>query len=162
MSGSPEQETSLSQYGKLLAELARGGVDFAVVGGLAVIFNGYARSTLDVDIIVSDDAGNLDRLLKVLRAWGDGFARELAPADFTPEEGAVRVVEDHELDIFTRLRGRTLDDFRPNLRVMDWRGVPIPYLSASDLIHCKDPSVRDKDHLDVAALREILRREQSH
>jgi hypothetical protein len=33
-----------------LAALAAHRVDFAVVGGLAVIFNGYPRLTLDVDI----------------------------------------------------------------------------------------------------------------
>ncbi len=41
MTDSEEQTQSLSQYGKLLAALSAAGVDYAVVGGLAVIFNGY-------------------------------------------------------------------------------------------------------------------------
>ena len=159
MSNSPERIESLSQYGKLLAELARGRVDFAVCGGLAVIFNGYARFTLDTDIIVGDSTENIERLLSTLANWGEGFAKELSLDDFTSEEGAVRLVEDFELDIFTRLRGKSLEDFRPNLRFLEWENARIPYLSAADLIHCKQNSAREKDQIDVAALTEIQRHE---
>jgi hypothetical protein len=157
----PEQTESLSQYGRLLAALAKGKVDFAVVGGLAVIFNGYARFTLDADIIVDDQRENIERMLNVLRSWGEGWSRELTPEDFPPEEGAVRVVEDFELDIFTRLRGLSYADFKPRLRYIEHDHVRIAYLSPGDLIHCKEGSVRDKDLLDVAALKEIAKREQN-
>jgi hypothetical protein len=49
---SPEPKEIISRFGNLLVELARQGVDFVVVGGLAVIFNGYDRLTLDADILV--------------------------------------------------------------------------------------------------------------
>ncbi|MDB6033129.1 MAG: hypothetical protein JWM16_3467 [Verrucomicrobiales bacterium] len=38
---SPGESQNFSRFEKLLVELARGGIDFAVVGGLAVILNGY-------------------------------------------------------------------------------------------------------------------------
>jgi hypothetical protein len=155
MTPSPEQTESLSQYGKLLVALAKGEVNFAVVGGLAVIFNGYARFTLDADIIVDDSAQNLERMLEVLRGWGEGWARELSVEDFSPEEGAVRLVEDFELDIFTRLRGRSLKDFKEDLRYLEYAGACVPYLSPAGLIHCKEDSVREKDQLDVAAMKDI-------
>jgi hypothetical protein len=140
MTPSPEQTESLSQYGKLLVALAKAEVDFAVVGGLAVIFNGYARFTLDADIIVDESREKL-----VLRGWGEGWARELSVEDFSQEEGAVRLVEDFELDIFTRLRGRTLKDFKTEFRFLQYAGIRIPYLSPAGLIHCKEGSVREKD-----------------
>jgi hypothetical protein len=155
MTPSPEQTESLSQYGRLLAALARAGVEFAVVGGLAVIFNGYARFTLDADIVVSDRRENLERLLEVLRGWGEGWARELSLDDFPAEEGAVRVVEDFELDIFTRLRGKSYADFQPTVHHIEFDGARIAYLSPADLIHCKEGSSREKDRLDVAALKEM-------
>jgi hypothetical protein len=158
MTPSPEQTESLSQYGKLLVALAKGEVDFAVVGGLAVIFNGYPRFTLDADVIVDDDQQNLERMLRVLRSWGEGWARELSIDDFAPEEGAVRLVEDFELDIFTRLRGRALRDFKSDLRHLEYAGTRIPYLSPAGLIHCKEDSVREKDQLDVAAMKDIASR----
>src|SRR5687767_9064461 len=111
----PEPSETTSQFEKLLAKLARSGVDFAVVGGLAVVLNGYGRVTEDADILVSDAAENLQRVIDVLTQWGDGAARELTLADFPPQEGSIRVTEDFPLDIFTRMRGKTLDDFRPRL-----------------------------------------------
>ena len=48
----PEPTETTSQFEKLLAKLARSGVDFAVVGGLAVVLNGYGR--------VTEDASTLD------------------------------------------------------------------------------------------------------
>jgi len=160
MEHSPAEREITSQYEKLLVALSASGIDFAVVGGLAVIFNGYPRLTLDVDILVADTPANLRGLLENLSHWGEGFARELTPADFVPQEGSIRVSEDFDLDIFTRMRGRTLDDFRPRLRYFTASGVRIPYLAPADLIYLKQGSWRDKDKLDVAALRGILTEEE--
>jgi hypothetical protein len=156
----PEPTETTSQFEKLLAKLARNRVDFAVVGGLAVVLNGYGRVTEDADILVSDRSDNLQRLIEVLTQWGDGAARELTPADFQPEEGSIRVTEDFPLDIFTRMRGKTLDDFRPGLRFFTSDDIRIPYLGPKDLIWLKQDSWREKDRVDVSALREILEKER--
>jgi hypothetical protein len=157
---SPDPKETISRFEKLLVELARGGVDFAVVGGLAVILNGYPRLTVDVDILVAETPSNIRQLLKCLEGWGEGWARELTVEDFTSQEGSIRVTEEFELDLFTRMRGKSLDDFRPHLRYLDTSGVRIPYLSPEDLIFLKQGSWREKDQLDVAALTEILNRER--
>ena len=152
---------TVSQFEKLLAGMARAGVDFAVAGGVAIILNGFPRQTRDADIIVQPSEANIERLLKYLAGWGEGWARELTLDDFrTLEEGSLRVMEEFDLDIFVKLRGRTLDDFRPRLRYLQSDEVRIPILSPEDLIHCKETSWRDKDKLDVAAMQEILRRER--
>jgi hypothetical protein len=148
-----------SQFEKLLAGLARHGVDFAIVGGLAVVLNGYPRLTVDADILVHPSQQNLDKLLGYLKTWGEGWARELKIEDFELEEGSIRVSEDFDLDIFVRMRGKTLDDFRPGLRHFTAGDVSIPYLSPADLIYLKDGSWREKDRLDVSAMKEILTRE---
>ena len=68
-------------------------------------------------------------------------------------------MEEFDLDIFTRTGGKTLDDFRPRLRHLETGSVRIPYLSPSDLILLKQNSWREKDKLDVLALREFVARE---
>ena len=155
----PESKETISQFEKLLAVLANNRVDFAVVDGVAIIFNGYPRLTLDVDILVHNAPENLRKLLDCLATWGEGWARELKVEDFVFQEGSIRVTEDFDLDIFTRMRGKSLDDFRPRLRYLDTGGVRIPYLSPADLIFLKQDSWRDKDKLDVLAMHEILDRE---
>ena len=159
MEPSPEPRETISRFEKLLAALATNRVDFAVVGGLAVIFNGYPRLTLDADILVHDRPDNLRRLLDCLAGWGEGWARELKPEDFAAQEGSIRVMEEFDLDIFTRMGGKALDDFRPRLRYLETGSVRIPYLSPADLILLKQDSWREKDKLDVQAMREILARE---
>ena len=159
MKPSNEPNQMLSEFEKLLAGLARQGIDFAVAGGLAVILNGYPRLTLDADILVNGAPENLGKLLAALKKWGDGYAGELTIEDFTAGEGAVRVTEFFDLDIFVRLGGKTLDDFRPNLRSFESGEVRIAYLSPADLIFLKEGSWREKDQLDVSAMKEILARE---
>jgi hypothetical protein len=148
------------QFEKLLADLVRSGVDFAVVGGIAISFNGYVRATDDADIIVTAMPDNIRCLLKCLEGWGEGWARELKVEEFVPQEGSIRVMEEFDLDIFTRMRGRSLDDFRPRLRYLETSGVRIPYISPQDLIYLKQGSWRDKDKLDVLAMQEIIEREK--
>ena len=142
-----------------MVALATSNIDFAVVGGVAVIFNGYPRYTLDSDILVNDSPENIHKLLKTLEQWGEGWARELKPEEFIPQEGCIRVMEDFDLDIFTRMRGKSLEDFRPRLRYLEAEGVRIPYLAPVDLIFLKQDSWRDKDKLDVLAMKEIVERE---
>ena len=159
MEPSPELKETTSRFEKLLAALAAHGVDFAVAGGLAVILNGYPRLTLDVDILVQRTPENLHRLLTCLAQWGEGCARELKVEDFQDAEGSIRVIEEFELDIFTRMRGKVLDDFRPRLRFLEISAGRVPYLSPEDLISLKQDSWREKDKLDVQALRAILESE---
>ncbi|MGH7977718.1 MAG: DUF6036 family nucleotidyltransferase [Limisphaerales bacterium] len=154
-----EPNQAPSEFEKLLAGLARSGIDFAVVGGLAVILNGYPRLTVDADILVGPAPGNLRGLLKHLESWGEGWARELKAEEFVLAAGAIRVSEDFDLDIFVTMGGKTLDDFRPNLRFFESGGVRIAFLSPADLIFLKKDSWREKDQLDVSAMREILARE---
>jgi predicted nucleotidyltransferase len=144
------------QFEKLLAALAREGIDFAVAGGVAISLNGFIRATDDVDIIVHEAPANIEKLLQCLRGWGEGFARELSVADFVPQEGSIRLVEEFELDIFTRMKGKSLDDFRPRLRSVPLGGVEIRYLGPEDLILLKKDSWREKDKVDVAAMRRVL------
>jgi hypothetical protein len=73
--------------------LANARVEFVLVGGVAVTLHGYARLTEDVGILIARTPENVARLLGCLASYGEGFARELTPADFSDEEGAIRIVE---------------------------------------------------------------------
>lgn len=157
MENPPSSNEIISQFEKLLAGLVRAGVDFCVVGGVAVILNGYHRVTQDVDILIHPTPENVKCLLDHLAGWGEGFARELTLQDFASlEEGAIRINEDFQLDVFVVMRGHKLDEFRSGLRYIQSDEVRIPYLSPQVLILLKQESWRDKDKLDVSAMKEII------
>jgi hypothetical protein len=56
----------VTDFSRLLAALADGGVEFIVVGGLAAVAHGAARLTQDVDVVYSRSAGNIRRLVKAM------------------------------------------------------------------------------------------------
>ncbi|HNQ88495.1 MAG TPA: hypothetical protein PKM73_07775 [Verrucomicrobiota bacterium] len=159
MPDTPQAPENCSPFEKLLVILALGEVEFAVVGGVAVSLNGFVRATEDVDILVQDAPENIRRLLECLANWGEGWARELSMDDFAPQEGSIRVTEEFALDIFTRMRGFSFEAFRHRLRHFETAGVRIPFLGSEDLILLKQGSRREKDKLDVAALRRIREEE---
>lgn len=52
----------------ILEALAREGVEFLIIGGVAVGFHGYVRATKDVDVVPAPDPENLARLARALEA----------------------------------------------------------------------------------------------
>jgi hypothetical protein len=155
--GSPP-ETMEPSFEKLLGLLAEAGIHFVVVGGIAVTLQGYVRLTEDIDLLVDAEPENLSALLELLGAYGDGFARELSLEDFTDEEGAIRIVEETEqcqIDLFTRISGRTYGDVVVDADTFSLGGRMIRYASKESLIAWKEPSVREKDRLDALALKRL-------
>jgi hypothetical protein len=147
-------------FAKLLVALADANVRFVVVGGVAVALNGFVRMTEDIDLLVDDEPENLQRLLATLTRFGEGFARELKPADFTAEEGAIRIVEETEscvIDLFVRMRGLSYMDVAGDAVTFAVAGHPLLHASRRRLIQLKEGSMREKDQLDIAALRRLER-----
>jgi len=145
-------------FEKLLVLLAEAGVRFIVVGGIAVTIQGYVRLTEDVDLLVEDGPANIRLLLDTLASYGEGFARELSPDDFTAEEGAIRIVEETEqcqIDLFTRMSGRRYLDVIEDADQFEVGGHVIDIASKVSLIGWKSKSVREKDRMDADALRRL-------
>lgn len=139
---------------ELLAALVAADVRFLVVGGVACALNGRVRTTEVLDLLVDADPGNVRRLLDVLAGFGDGHARELEVGDFTDEEGAIRLIEDFPVDMFTRMGGLRYRDLKAYGRVHEG-DVAIPYLGPEGLIFLKSKSRRLQDRLDVEVLRRL-------
>ena len=68
---------------ELIAALSDGGVDYVLIGGLAVGAHGFPRATKDVAIVPAPDDANLNRLAGVLREID---AHNFGTGDFDPAE----------------------------------------------------------------------------
>ncbi len=55
----------MSMY-NLLATLSDAGIDYVLIGGLAVTLHGYQRVTMDVDVVLSMDDENLRKIKQQL------------------------------------------------------------------------------------------------
>lgn len=147
----------MNEYEKLLVLLTKNEIRFIVVGGFACVFNGHVRPTEDVDIIVDDHISNLKKLISVLSGYHDGYAHELSVEDFPDEEGAVRLIEVFPIDIFTRINGKRYSDLTSHIRFHALDGHKIPFLDASMLVWFKEQSLRERDQMDVAVLKHLLK-----
>jgi predicted nucleotidyltransferase len=146
-------------FEKLLVLLAEAGIQFIVVGGVAVSMQGYVRLTEDVDLLLEHSPQNIGKFLECLSHYGEGFAGELSVEDFTDEEGAIRIVEEVEscqIDVFTVMAGFHYPDIITDADFFPVGGFDIAFASKASLIRWKGNSVREKDHLDAMALRRLV------
>ncbi len=140
-------------FEQLLHLLTDSKIKFIVAGGVACALNGFVRATEDVDILVEPSEDNLRKMLKTLLQWGEGYANELNIEDFPLSPGAVRIIEDFPLDIFTVLKEKTYHDLLPYTLSTE---TGILYLDPASLIETKKDTHREKDKIDILALEKIL------
>lgn len=156
----------------LFRVLVEGGVDFVLIGGVAVAAHGYERATKDLDIVPSPDEANLARLVGALTRIE---ARELEVGDFRATELPVRFGLDGlraggnwalattkgRLDILQFVDGllESVDDYdglRARAVELEFPGVGIvPVVGLDDLVALKAAAGRDQDLLDISALRRL-------
>jgi predicted nucleotidyltransferase len=90
----------------ILVELSREGVEFLVIGGVAVGFHGYVRATKDVDIVPAPDPANLMQWIDETALWD-----KLAPAAVEAEiDGlAIKFASYDDLVALKEMAGRPED-----------------------------------------------------
>ena len=103
------------------------------------------RTTEDVDILVEASVENVTRFLNELGNFGEGHARELSLADFSDSEGAIRIIEDFPLDVFTIMRGKRYADLFGATKTTRIDDVVVRYLNAEALIGLKSDSQRERN-----------------
>jgi predicted nucleotidyltransferase len=154
-----EEKTMESSFEKLLAKLAEAEIRFIVVGGLAVTLNGYVRLTEDVDFIVDTEKENVQSLIQCLGDFGEGFGGKLTPDDFSTEPGAIRVVEateDCQMDIFTLIGGYPFEELIDQAETANIGTFEFRYASKQQLIEIKSTSQREKDKIDISAMKQLI------
>jgi hypothetical protein len=75
----------------MLSRLSEGGVDYVVIGGVAVAFQGYGRSTKDLDIVYASDPDNLAALGEVLIAAKARLRGVKDDVPFVPDARTLRL-----------------------------------------------------------------------
>ena len=105
---------------ELLALLNRHGVEYAVVGSVALAHHGRPRYTKDLDLLVQVAPGNAQRLMAALTEFGFGSVG-LKKDDFL-EVGAIIQLgyEPVRIDLMTSLLGVTWSEIADSRETMDF------------------------------------------
>ena len=118
---------------RILRALAEHGVDYVLIGGLAVQTHGHVRTTIDADLIPAPDPPNLERRASALRSLE---ARDAGGVDVMHEVPGGRP--------YSELSERAL-----HVRLGE---IEVPVVDLDDLIQMKLARGRPTDLADVAAL----------
>jgi len=139
----------------LLESLNSAGVKYLVLGGYAVIFYGYERVTKDLDIWISIDPANAQKVADTLQEYA-GFNNQQANQSMFKKKGKVFVIgrEPVRVDILTNVSALSFDNCYARRQVVEWDGVKVPLISFEDLRHNKKASGRAKDLADLENLPE--------
>src|SRR3954467_15279343 len=134
----------------LLESLNLAGVRYLVLGGYAVIFYGYQRVTKDLDLWISTDPANAQKVAHTLQEFA-GFTRQQANPSMFKTKGKVFVVgrEPVRVDILTAADALSFEECYARRKVVEWDGVKVPLVSLNDLRHNKKASGRAKDLADL-------------
>lgn len=146
----------------LLAALVAKGVEFVVVGGVAVQAHGYLRATGDLDIVPRPTLLNLSRLAEVLSELEATPVRAAARVDLTDPHLLGRLPMLPLLTRFGRLdllnlehvagAPASFDALSERALTIDLDGVLVPVAGLDDLVRMKRAAGRPHDLTDIAAL----------
>jgi len=158
----------------LLKILAESEVDYVLVGGLAVALHGYARTTMDVDIVLAMNPDNLARFISGARLAGlhptipvaiESLARDLIE-QWHRDKGmlafSLRTAETQATVIDVLIRPVVAyADLRRDALVVAVGPYAIPVASIDHLIAMKSGTGRNKDAIDIEELEKLRRRKSS-
>jgi predicted nucleotidyltransferase len=155
----------------LLQRLTDGGVDYVVIGGVAVAMQGYGRATKDLDITYATHPANLEALGAVLIAAGARLRGVPEDVPFVPDGRTLRHTQiltldtvDGGLDLLVDPSGAPpYKTLHSRSELVDYEGLQIRIVGLEDLLSMKRAARRPQDLADVEALetaRRLQRRAQ--
>lgn len=132
---------------------------YVLIGGFAVILNGYVRGTRDIDFLVESSEDNVLKLKSALSILADNAAAAMMP-DEIKKHFVVRVADEIVIDLMGQVCGVEYDEASKEIEYYEIEGVEIPVASRALLIRLKD-TVRPSDMSDVMFLKASLEADKS-
>jgi len=145
------------QTKRILAAFDQHKVDYVLIGGMAMAAQGLVRATRDIDVVVSAEAENVDRLKTALKELfddpeidnirADELAGDYPAIQYVPPTG------DFWIDILARL-GEAFRYANLESEELVIEGVRVRVATPRMLYRMKKDTVRPQDRLDAQVLRE--------
>lgn len=149
----------------MLARLTAAGVDFVVIGGIAMVLHGSARLTRDLDIVFATEPVNLDTLGSVLVDLGAKLREIEEDIPFVPDGRSLANVQlltlettSGWLDVHNVVDGMpAYATLRTRAERMDLGSFSVLVASLDDIAAMKQASARPQDLADLEELQAIER-----
>jgi hypothetical protein len=143
---------------RVLRAFEEKGLEYVLIGASAMAFHGLVRATEDLDLFIRATPENVERLREALK---DAYADDpqidmISSTDLLGEYPAIRYYPptgDLYLDVLTRL-GESARFETVEAEVREIEGTHVRIATPAALYRMKRGTVREKDLMDAAALRE--------
>ncbi|MEO6694588.1 MAG: hypothetical protein ABIY50_07625 [Ignavibacteria bacterium] len=156
---------------ELLKELSKAHVKYIICGGVACVLHGVERATYDIDLSVSFEKSNLQKIVEVTKRFNlkpripepvENLYNESIRKDWVEKKDALvyTFVSDNsplQLDVFLSYP-KSYEELFINCEEVVVDEIKMNVSSLSDLIEVKkliDP-LRDKDRSDIIELERII------
>jgi len=137
---------------QFIESLNSNGVEYVVVGAVALAHHGLPRYTGDLDILVRNSIDNSKRLESALAEFGLA-ALGIKAADFVDSYRVVQLgVAPNRIDLLTSLTGVTFDEAWASRVENLVGGTPVNFIGREALIRNKRLTGRAQDRADLKAL----------
>ncbi len=154
---------------QVAAALNEASVRYVIAGGLAVIVHGYMRMTMDVDLVIDLEQGNLLRALDALEKIGYIPRLPVTKEQFADADTRESWINDKHMLVFplwnpARENSMVIDvfvkspfDFDAEYKKAVWvhldEGLATPFVARDSLIRMKQEAGRPKDLDDIEHLK---------
>jgi len=152
--------TYFNKFNRIIASLEEHEVEYALIGGYAVILYGHMRLTQDMDIMINPTDANLTKLQAALQT-------------IYPEDDCIREITLEEVCTYPVIRYGTPDNF--NIDIISHLGTAFQFsdlgivvkpinghsvhvASLDTLIRMKENTLRAIDHEDILFMQELQER----
>ena len=159
-------------YRTLFMDMNEAGIDYMLVGGVAVNFHGVPRMTYDLDLMIALNPENILKLLSRLSDWGYKPRARVNPHDLSDQTKRASWIREKNMKAFSFYHEKEAigeidllidlpkpyEEFREKAKLFDVEGTSVPVISVQDLIDLKRRAGRRQDVSDVEHLKTILER----
>lgn len=146
------------KHQKLIEILLKNKVDFMLIGGYAVIYYGYKRTTGDMDVWLDPSNKNKLNLLGALKKlrFNKEDLKRLELLNFENKPVAFHIWEEpNRVDFLTKISGVTFSEAKKKRIFFELNSVKIPIIHYNHLVLSKVTSKRAKDKADIEELQKI-------
>jgi hypothetical protein len=141
-------------FREFLILLNSAGVEYLVIGGYAVGYHGYPRTTADIDVWIATSETTAGKMIAVFREFGftpDDTIRNLL---LKPDQVIRMGLPPVRIEVLTGISGREFADCYARRIIVPIEGADVPFISLADLKANKKASGRHKDLDDLDHLPE--------
>lgn len=147
----------LNEHQKFLLLLLEYDVEYILIGGYAVIYYGYERTTGDMDLWLKPTNQNRNKFIEALKQHG--VSRHLLDAignmDFTKPQVLHIGEKPNKIDFLTKLPGLDFADVDFRKKSISLGSQKVPVMHFDDLVVSKMLADRPQDKADVDMLQKI-------